>query len=78
METLIYGGYSQFAEEVKPGHQTKLRTALVKQGVQPKYNDCFNNVFRQKTPVAVHLAEKTEARLKVINQKFDLNNAQRA
>ena len=61
------------AEEVEPG-MTHIRTALSKQGVKPQYNDFLNNVFRHKTPEAVHLGQKTEARLNIIRGKFDLNN----
>ena len=64
------------AEEVSPG-MTHIRTALAKQGVKPQYNDFLNNVFRHKTPTAVHLAQKTEARLNIIREKFDLNNVGR-
>ena len=45
--------------------------------MQPQYNDIFNNVFKAKTPVAVNMAEKTEARLKIIRQRFNLNNNSR-
>ena len=49
-----------------------IRTTLIKQGIKPEYNDIFNNVFSNKTPEAVHLGQRTEARLIAIKRKFNL------
>ena len=50
-----------------------IRKALLSTGVQPKYDDIFNNVFDKRTPPAQLLAEKTDARLNIIKNKFNFN-----
>ena len=65
------------ADELKKsssGNQS-LRSAIMTAGMQPQYNDIFNKVFSDKIPEAVIMGEKTEARLRIIKQKFDFNKS---
>jgi hypothetical protein len=69
-EGLVYGGFQHLANDISLTPTTNLRQTL--KGVKPEYNDIFNDLFANRTPTAVHLAQKTEARLLAIRKKFDL------
>jgi hypothetical protein len=45
----------------------------MKTGLEPQYDDIFNNVFSKKTPQAQINAERTDARLNAIKKKFNFN-----
>jgi hypothetical protein len=45
----------------------------MKTGLEPQYDEIFNNVFSKKTPQAQINAERTDARLNAIKKKFNFN-----